>query len=82
MPGKTPYNMGEWLGELQGIKLKEAAKDADSPILELHGDKLMAAGEAPEEFVEALTTLAAELQIEHDRENGPSPERNRPEVDK
>jgi len=70
MPGETPYNKGHWLGDLRGIALKEAGEDADAPIVEFHGSKKMAAGEAPEAFVEAFTEAAAELQLEHDRDGG------------
>lgn len=68
MPGETPYQMGEWLGELKGITLREAGDDADAPVVELHGSEKMAAGEAPEQFVEAFTEAAAQLQLEHDRD--------------
>lgn len=64
----TDQPRGEWVGPVRGLSLREPGPDADGPILEIHGEDGMAAMEFDdEEFVEALTHLAAEIQMVHDR---------------
>ncbi|MFC5277861.1 hypothetical protein ACFPM1_03635 [Halorubrum rubrum] len=63
---------GEWLGELEGIGIRDPGPDADGPIVEFHGSESMAAVEVTsEEFVDKLSEAAAEVQLAlDDQEDG------------
>ena len=54
---------GRWLGEIKGIQVREPAKDADGPILEIYGEEAMAAVEVGDiEDVEGLEMSMEEIR--------------------
>jgi hypothetical protein len=58
------HRSGDWLGQLEGISVREPGPDADGAIVELHGSEDMAAAEIENErFVDKLSDLAAEVQL-------------------
>jgi len=68
--GEELQRSGEWLGELEGIGVRDPGPDADGPIVEFHGSEGMAATEvASEEFVDKLSEAAAEVQLALDEQD-------------
>ena len=62
--GEVEHHCGNWLGQLEGLKVREPATDADGAIVEFHGGENMAATEiASEELVDELSHMAAEVQL-------------------
>ncbi|GAA0507832.1 hypothetical protein SAMN04488066_101362 [Halorubrum aquaticum] len=60
---------GEWIGELEGIGIRDPGPDADGPIMEFHGSESMAAVEVTtEEFVDKLSEAAVEVQLALDEQ--------------
>lgn len=58
---------GAWLGDLDGITVREPGPDADGPILELHGTENMAAVcITDDDFIDQLTRSAVELDMAMD----------------
>jgi len=58
------HRSGNWLGQLEGLSLREPGPDADGAIVEFHGSDDMAAVEIPSErFVDKFSELAAEVQL-------------------
>lgn len=58
--GEAQHQSGEFLGELDGLKIRGVL---DGPVLEIHGEDGMAAVEiTSERFVDGLTEAAAEVQ--------------------
>lgn len=69
--GEDKHRSGNWLGQLDGISVREPGPDADGAIVEFHGNEGMAATEInDEQFVEKLTELAAEVQLILDEVDG------------
>jgi len=61
------HRSGEWLGSLDGLKVRDPGPDAHGPVVELHGEEGMAAVEiASERFVDELSIAAAEVQMSID----------------
>jgi len=64
------HRTGNWLGQLEGLKVREPGPDADGPIVEFHGEGGMAATEiTSERFVDKLSEMAAEVQMVLDEVN-------------
>jgi hypothetical protein len=61
------HTSGEYLGEFDGLALRSTLDDTGRPLLEVHGEDGMAAFEATEEAVDALTEAAAEIQLTFDQ---------------
>ena len=62
--GEIEHRTGNWLGQLEGLKVREQGPDADGPIVEFHGEDGMAATEiTSERFVNKLSEMAAEVQM-------------------
>ena len=61
------HRSGEWLGSIEGLKVRDPGPDADGPIVDIHGEEGMAAVEiASERFVDELSIAAAEVQMSID----------------
>jgi hypothetical protein len=56
---------GEWLGNLEGLVVREPGPDSDGPVLEIHGedDSLAATTITDDKQVEKLTEACAELNL-------------------
>lgn len=67
--GETQQESGFWLGEVEGIGLRQPGKDAEGPIFEVHGEEGMVAMEiADESLVEGLNKASAEMQLIFDEQ--------------
>jgi len=72
--GKTQHRSGNWLGELDGIRVRSPGVDANGPIIELHGNEDMAAVEVTtEQFVDEFSKMAAEVQMALDASDDTEP---------
>jgi len=61
---EAKHRSGKWLGQLEGLKVREPAADADGAIVEFHGGENMAATQIDsDELVDELSHMAAEVQL-------------------
>lgn len=55
---------GYWVGEMEGMKVREGGPDVDGPVLEIHGEEGMAAVVVSDvDFVSEFAAVAAEVNL-------------------
>ena len=66
---ESQHRSGTWLGDVEGLRIREPGPDADGPLLEILGEEGMAATQfSKEEWVQGLTEASAEIQTWFDEE--------------